>query len=86
MDHFEFNKVASVMKHLKWKWYPSPHSPEEWEIREYLRQMLDDIPETSNKKGTYVVATGGFVVTAEWGDSKQLEFLEARFELTQWSA
>lgn len=82
MDNFDFNKVAKVMKYLKWEWASSVTGvPEEPELRRSCRQYLSMAYDAGieYKKG-YRISTGGFVY------SYHPEFDELRlvFEVTGW--
>jgi hypothetical protein len=54
MDTFDFKKVKSIMRYLKWKWNDEESSPDEYEIRSHARHCLKE----AAKNAGY--ATGGF--------------------------
>ena len=60
MDSFEFDKVASVMQHLDWKWKSSNGVPDEYEIRKSARQTMKSAIECNGTSGT-----GGFTAIVD---------------------
>jgi hypothetical protein len=88
MDTFDFAKVAKVMQFLDWEWAFTNGVPEEWEIRQQARNLMNSVIEstdytTSFSGSTYFLATGGFKVTYAEGveDKKPWVRLDLIFEL-----
>jgi len=59
MDSFEFDKVASVMQHLNWKWMDKV-VPDEYEIRKSARRTMKSAIECNGYSGT-----GGFTAVVD---------------------
>lgn len=55
MDWFDFSRVAKIMEQLHWTWHEINGVPEEPEIRQEARKLLNYTIE--NEEG---VSTGGF--------------------------
>ena len=82
MDNFDFGKVASVMKHLNWRWaYCDTGVPEEPALRQTARNNLSTVYDYGSQQGRkYTMATGGFVYSYNPSHSE----LSLTFELTGW--
>lgn len=82
MDNFDFNKVAKVMKYLKWEWaYSETGIPEEPELRSSCRKYLSMAYDAGlERKREYTIATGGFVYTYD----PEYDELRLVFEVTGW--
>lgn len=80
MDCFEFRDVHKAMIALNWKW--GDESPEEHEIRVCARDMLTRLV----CKNSYCVATGGLYAYRFNDDYGNIESLELKFVLTEWSS
>ena len=87
MNHFDYKRVHSVMKHLDWEWY-GKGIPTVDDIRFAARDrlesvikncLLDAVPED-----VYFVSSGGLRATAIKNDYGQITFLELEFVLTSW--
>ena len=87
INHFDFDRVHMVMKHLNWEWYMKG-IPSVDDIRFAARErlesvikncLLDAVPED-----VYFVSSGGLRATAIKNDYGQITFLELEFVLTSW--
>ena len=59
MDSFEFDKVASVMQHLNWKWMDKV-VPDEYELRKMARSVMRSAIDCNGSCGT-----GGFTAVVD---------------------
>ena len=88
MDWFDFHKVAKVMSHLQWTWHncESPGGiPTESDLRVRVREMFTRLIAEKRCMERYVCATGGFEYTV-WRDSDgNVDVLELKFVLSDWS-
>ena len=69
MDNFDFHKVAQMMEAVNWKWWGSPDTPTEGELRATARKRLIDAHECALKHcEDYSVSSGGFKATCHVDD------------------
>ena len=79
IEHFDFEKVLDVMKHLDWKWSignenRTPNIPE---LKSRARDVLQDV--VDDQHTFWSISTGGFCAR------KQKNNLELVFQLTRWT-
>jgi len=62
MDTFNFQRVEQVMHYLNWGWARTQGMPpEEYDLRQEARRLLDGAYESSVKYNDYFsISTGGF--------------------------
>lgn len=56
MDYLDFEKIHKVMKFLNWTWTPTYQVPEIYEIRRFLRNLLNEFID----KNLPQIQCGGF--------------------------
>jgi hypothetical protein len=78
MDHFDFERVAIVMKRLKWTWGDNG-VPTIAQLRARARLLLMDLAQSDNSS----LATGGFKVSWRVG---QTPTLHLTFYITDYTA
>ena len=87
MNHFDYNKVYDVMKHLKWKWY-GKGIPTVDDIRFASRERIESVIKNclldAKTDQEYISSSGGLKATAIKNDYGQITFLELEFVLTSW--
>lgn len=89
LQHFDFDKVHTVMKALDWKWCSSCHgAPAVPSIQQLVLRasgLLQDayhgVQETSTR---YVISCGGFVAEAERYEDGEV-LLTLSFVVTDWN-
>lgn len=83
IDHFDFDRVHNVMKHLDWKWASKNlddlEIPSIQRLRSYARQLLRQA-----YKECCTIGSGGFEAVykpwrPEWGDEDKAGYLGLRF-------
>ena len=86
MDWFDFHKVASVMKHLKWKWYFDGYDgvPEESDIRQAVRKQFTKLMHENHHQERFVCATAGFEYTVWRDKATYVDVLELKFIVSDW--
>ena len=69
MDTFDFRKVSTVMEFLQWDWASANGVPEEWEIRQKARQLMNSVITSALKQPLtpHGLSTGGFHVNYRHG-------------------
>ena len=69
MDTFDFRKVSTVMEVLQWDWASANGVPEEWEIRQKARQLMNSVITSALKQPLtpHGLSTGGFHVNYRHG-------------------
>lgn len=75
MDSFDFRKVASVMKHLNWRWHDSNIPPDEYEIRKNARELMKEAIKSGEG-----ICTGGWQIEIYSGEKGGEKW--ARIDLT----
>lgn len=58
MDFLEFEKIHKVMKFLNWEWAPENRIPEIYELRRFVRELINDLID----KNLSEIQCGGFRV------------------------
>lgn len=43
MDFLKFEKIHKVMKFLNWEWAPENRVPEIYELRQFVRQLINEL-------------------------------------------
>lgn len=93
MDYYNFNKVASVMEHLQWKWFKCdcPNNvPDEQYIRAEVRKWFTRlIVDANNGVGSgqdrYSMCTGGFDYVVLCDYKGCVDALGLKFYVAEWS-
>ena len=87
MNHFDYDKVHNVMKHLEWEWY-GKGIPTVDDIRFAARERIESVIKTclseANPNEEYFSSSGGLKATAIKDDYGQITFLQLEFILTGW--
>lgn len=58
MDYLNFDKIHKVMKFLNWKWAPENRVPEIHELRQFVRELINDLID----RNLVEIQCGGFRV------------------------
>lgn len=84
MDAFEAGKVAKVMDTLDWKWYNLESPPDEYEIRQKARQLLEDCVERAYRRPNEdnYLGSGGIETYAHYYDDIDAIELHVKFVIT----
>ena len=90
MDWFDFHKVTKVMSHLQWTWYnceetPTESVPCEADLRVEVREQFTRLIAEKRCTEQFVMATKGFEYTVWRDDSGNVDVLELKFVLSDWS-
>jgi hypothetical protein len=77
IDEFDFKSVQIALKALNWEWYEYQGVPNENQLKEYAKQLLNDAYEEGITK---ISSTSGFIAQYKKGreDMLVLEFNLAR--------
>lgn len=74
MDHIDFEKIHRVMQSLDWSWQGTRGVPELYEIRQFLRKLLNEFIDR-NLDG---IRCGGFCI------QKEGDIIRVSFEVNSW--
>lgn len=88
MDWFDFRKVAKVMSHLQWAWHncDSPGGiPTESDLRVEVREQFTRLIAEKRCTEQFVMATKGFEYTVWRTVGMDVDVLELKFVLSDWS-
>jgi hypothetical protein len=87
MNHFDYDKVRTVMKHLEWEWY-GKGIPTVDDIRFAARERIETVIKNclldASPDEEYFVSSGGLKATAIKNDYGQITFLQLEFVVTSW--
>jgi hypothetical protein len=87
MNHFDYDKVHNVMKHLEWEW-SGKGIPTVDDIRFAARERIESVIKVclseANPNEEYFSSSGGLKATAIKDDYGQITFLQLEFILTGW--
>lgn len=88
MDWLDFHKVAKVMSHLQWAWHncESPGGiPTESDLRVEVREQFTRLIAERRPTEQFVMATKGFEYTVWRDTSGNVDVLELKFVVSDWS-
>lgn len=89
LENFDFGRVHTTMKHLKWRWATSKTEdgiPSLGELFLHVERYLNEVyDQSTKKKDDYITGTGGFQYMAQYNKEEQeVDYIEVKFVLTEW--